>query len=125
MSSDQEAVKTLELPEDKLEGIFEMQKRLSGILKSDFTTRFPTQAEQVNALMAALIHEATEVQNECAWKWWKKQQKFDKEKARKELIDAWHFVVAASLYLEMTPEDILEGYREKHIINVQRQENGY
>jgi dimeric dUTPase (all-alpha-NTP-PPase superfamily) len=125
MSIDEKAVRQLNLPADKLEAIFEMQKKLSAILKSDFTTRFPTQEQQVHALMDAAIHEACEVQDECAWKWWKKTQVFDKEKAKKELIDLWHFVVAASLYLEMTPQDILGGYKEKHIINVQRQESGY
>ena len=45
--------------------------------------------------------------------------------AREELIDIWHFMVQASLELNLTPDDILKEYERKNEINRQRQEDGY
>ncbi|MGI0059687.1 MAG: dUTP diphosphatase, partial [Nitrosotalea sp.] len=45
--------------------------------------------------------------------------------AREELIDIWHFVIQASLELNMTPDDILKEYQKKNQINRQRQIDGY
>jgi dimeric dUTPase (all-alpha-NTP-PPase superfamily) len=41
------------------------------------------------------------------------------------LIDIWHFVVQASLELNLTPDDILKEYERKNEINRQRQKDGY
>jgi len=40
-------------------------------------------------------------------------------------IDIWHFVVQASLELNLTPDDIVEEYKKKNEINRERQKNGY
>ncbi len=50
---------------------------------------------------------------------------FNKAEAKEELIDIWHFVVQASLELNLSPEDILEQYKRKNHINRDRQKNGY
>ena len=49
----------------------------------------------------------------------------EEEEAREELIDIWHFVVQASLELNLTPDDILKEYERKNEINRQRQKDGY
>jgi dimeric dUTPase (all-alpha-NTP-PPase superfamily) len=59
------------------------------------------------------------------WKWWKKRVEFDQNHAKEELIDIWHFVIDASIELEMTPYDILTAYTTKNQINKDRQKNGY
>jgi dimeric dUTPase (all-alpha-NTP-PPase superfamily) len=59
------------------------------------------------------------------WKWWKKRVEFDQNHAKEELIDIWHFVIDASIELEMTSHDILTAYIAKNQINRDRQKNGY
>lgn len=111
------------MEEDKLESIFKMQKNLEKMMKLD---RYPKDVEgKISALCTAIIHEAVELQRTTNWKWWKTPVAFDEAAAREELIDIWHFVVQASLELNMTPEDILKEYQKKNKINQERQKNGY
>ncbi len=109
--------------EDKLESIFHLQKNLEKMMNLD---RYPKDTQgKISALCTAIIHEAVELQMTTNWKWWKKSIPFDEAAAREELIDIWHFVVQASLELNMTPDDILKEYQKKHEINKQRQLDGY
>jgi dimeric dUTPase (all-alpha-NTP-PPase superfamily) len=111
------------MEEDKLDSIFKMQKSLEKMMRLD---RYPKDVEgKISALCLAIIHEAVELQRLTNWKWWKTPVPFDDSIAREELIDIWHFVVQASLELNMTPEDILKEYQKKNKINQERQKNGY
>ena len=86
---------------DRLESIFALQKGLADMMSLD---RYPKETEEkVAALCTAIIHEAVELQRTTNWKWWKKPVSFNKEEAKEELIDIWHFVVQASLELGLTP----------------------
>lgn len=108
---------------DTLESIFSMQKELASVMD---LSRYPASAEgRVSALSMAIIHEAVELQRLTSWKWWKKPAPFDREAAKEELIDIWHFVVQASIELGMTPADILEEYKKKNRVNRDRQASGY
>ena len=109
--------------DDRLETIFELQKGLSEMMNLD---RYPKDSEgRVSALSTAIMHEAVELQRTTNWKWWKTPTPFNKVEAREELIDIWHFVVQASLELNLTPNDIVEEYKKKNEINRERQKNGY
>jgi len=109
--------------EDKLDSIFSMQKGLADMMNLD---RYPKDTEgKVSALCTAIMHEAVELQRTTNWKWWKTPTEFNEAEAREELIDIWHFVVQASLELNLTPEDILKEYERKNEINRQRQKDGY
>ena len=108
---------------DKLESLFSLQKGLSEMMNLD---RYPKDTEdKISSLCTAIIHEATELQRTTNWKWWKKPTPFNVADAKEELIDIWHFVVQASLELNLTPDDILEEYKRKNEINRNRQKNGY
>ncbi len=108
---------------DRLDTIFKLQKGLSEMMNLD---RYPKDSEgRVSALSTAIMHEAVELQRTTNWKWWKTPTKFDKAEAREELIDIWHFVVQASLELNLTPDDIVEEYKKKNEINRERQRSGY
>ncbi|RNJ76878.1 MAG: dUTPase [Nitrosopumilus sp. H8] len=110
-------------PEDRLEAMFELQKKLAGMVDSN---RYPGGAEErVSALATAIVHEAVELQRTTNWKWWKTPTEFDKKEAREELIDIWHFVIQASIELDLAPEDIIKEYRRKNEINCKRQTDGY
>ncbi|HEU04483.1 MAG TPA: dUTPase [Nitrosopumilus sp.] len=108
---------------DRLDSIFALQKGLADMMNLD---RYPKDTEgKVAALCTAIIHEAVELQRTTNWKWWKKPVSFDKDEAKEELIDIWHFVVQASLELGLTTEDILDEYKRKNEINRERQKSGY
>ena len=108
---------------DRLDSIFALQKGLTDMMNLD---RYPKDTEgKVAALCTAIIHEAVELQRTTNWKWWKKPVSFNKDEAKEELIDIWHFVIQASLELGLTPEDILGEYKKKNEINRERQKSGY
>ncbi len=108
---------------DRLDLIFALQKGLADMMNLD---RYPKDPEEkVAALCTAIIHEAVELQRTTNWKWWKKPVSFNKDEAKEELIDIWHFVVQASLELGLTPKDILDEYQRKNEINRERQKSGY
>ena len=109
--------------EDKLDSIFSLQKGLTDMMNLG---RYPKDTEgKVSALCTAIIHEAVELQRTTNWKWWKIPAAFNEVEAREELIDIWHFVIQASLELNLTPDDILKEYEKKNEINRQRQKDGY
>jgi len=109
--------------EDRLDSIFSLQKGLTNMMDLD---RYPKDTgDKVSALCTAIIHEAVELQRLTNWKWWKTPTEFNEKEAREELIDIWHFVVQASLELNLTPDDILKEYEKKNEINRQRQKDGY
>ncbi len=108
---------------DRLDLIFALQKGLADMMNLD---RYPKDPEgKVAALCTAIIHEAVELQRTTNWKWWKKPVSFNKDEAKEELIDIWHFVVQASLELGLTPKDILDEYQRKNEINRERERSGY
>lgn len=108
---------------DRLQTIFKLQKGLAEMMNLD---RYPKDSEnRVSALCTAIIHEAVELQRTTNWKWWKTPTSFNEADAREELIDIWHFVVQASLELNLTPDDIVEEYKKKNEINRERQRTGY
>lgn len=109
--------------EDRLETIFKLQKGLAEVIKHD---GYPKDSEgRISALCTAIMHEAVELQRTTNWKWWKTPIPFNVDEAREELIDIWHFVIQASLELNLTPDDILEEYKKKNEINRERQRKGY
>jgi len=109
--------------EDKLDSIFSLQKGLTSMMNLD---RYPKEMEpRISALCTAIIHEAVELQRTTNWKWWKTPTEFNETEAKEELIDIWHFVIQASIELNLTPEEILDEYKQKNEINRQRQKNGY
>jgi dimeric dUTPase (all-alpha-NTP-PPase superfamily) len=108
---------------DKLEKLIEMQRDLASVLASP---RYPSKAEdRISLLCTAIIHEAIELQRLTNWKWWKNPTDFNIEDAKEELIDIWHFVLQATIELNMTPEDILKYYSKKNNLNKERKNMNY
>jgi dimeric dUTPase (all-alpha-NTP-PPase superfamily) len=109
--------------EDKLESIFTLQKGLANMMNLN---RYPKDVEgKISALCTAIMHEAVELQRTTNWKWWKTPTAFNEAEAKEELIDIWHFVIQASIELNLSPEDILKEYQRKNEINRQREKTGY
>ncbi len=108
---------------DMLEEIFKMQKEYTKMLDEN---RFPKDKEQrISLLCTAIIHEAVELQRLCNYKWWKRPEPLDLNKAKEELIDIIHFVIHAAIELDMDAKALFNEYAKKNAINRERQLRGY
>lgn len=113
-------------PADKLEKIFEMQEALNR--RMGVNTRRMTQGTQQKWVLnycRAMSQELAELTDSLPWKWWARYQTFDKQNARVEVVDLFHFLVSLAQTLGMTPDDVFQAYAKKHAVNVARQKGGY
>ena len=72
----------------------------------------------------AMKEELIELDEELLWKWWSKDE-IDIQNIRVELIDILHFLVSAMISAGLTPEKVFDVYRQKHAVNINRQDTGY
>ena len=72
----------------------------------------------------AMSEELNELDEELLWKWWSKDA-IDMQNIRVELIDILHFLVSAMICAGLTPEKVFDIYRQKHAVNLNRQDSGY
>ena len=113
-------------PADMLASMFEMQKSLNRRIGVD-TDRLSEQ-EQVTWVLnyaRALGQELAELTDSVPWKWWARYQTFDRQNARVEVIDLFHFLISLAQTLGMEAEDVHRLYMRKNELNRQRQESGY
>ena len=69
--------------------------------------------------------ELAELTDSVPWKWWANYQAFDKQNAKVEIVDLFHFLVSLAQVMGMSAEDIHEAYLKKNQVNHDRQEKGY
>jgi len=111
---------------DKLDELFRLQKQLNQRIGVD-TDRM-TDAERQQWLLnyyRAMSQEVAELTDCVPWKWWAKYQTFDRQNARVEVIDLFHFLISAAQVLGLDADEIFEAYTKKHQVNLDRQESGY
>lgn len=72
----------------------------------------------------AMREEINELDADLLWKWWSKDQ-IDMQNIRVELIDVLHFLVSAMICAGLTPEKVFDVYRQKHAVNLNRQDTNY
>lgn len=111
---------------DMLTEIFRMQAELNERIGVN-TLHMPEERkpEWVLNYCRAMTQEVAELTDSVPWKWWAKYQKFDKQNARVEVADLFHFLVSLAQVLDMSADDIFEAYRKKNEVNFQRQDSGY
>ena len=73
----------------------------------------------------AMQQELAELTDSVPWKWWAKYQQFDRQNARVEVVDLFHFLVSIAQTLGMSAEDVYQAYLKKNQVNHQRQDSGY
>ena len=141
------------MSQDKLEQIFSMQKELNDIVFSKCDTRSSDEVQDYSKLSKHLLEKAKtlddnplfasdtlcqwidrmlwamgdelrELQEEIPKKWWSKDP-VDIQNARVEVIDILHFWVSVSMFLGLDAEKVFEIYKQKHSVNIKRQETGY
>ena len=111
---------------DKFDELFRLQAELNRKIGID-TLAVPEQKqpEWVLNYCRALSQEIAELTDSVPWKWWAKYQKYDRQNARVEVVDMFHFLISLAQVLGMTAEDVFNTYRQKHKVNVERQDSGY
>jgi dimeric dUTPase (all-alpha-NTP-PPase superfamily) len=73
----------------------------------------------------AMNQEIAELTDCVPWKWWAKYQTFDRQNARVEVVDLFHFLISAAQVLELSADDVFDAYTKKHQVNLDRQASGY
>lgn len=138
---------------DKLERIFEMQKELNDIIWSKCDTRSSDEVQDwsklskylkeraqtlddkplygsdtltqwIDRMIWAMGDEVRELQEEIPKKWWSKDP-VNIQNARVEVIDILHFWVSVSMMLGLDADKVFDIYKQKHSVNINRQETGY
>ena|SRR5581483_3735903 len=119
-----------------LDRLFAMQRDLNdrifkkhelGVISSDFDKLDldpTTRQKWILNYLRALVHEAVEAEDTCAWKWWSKDKKIDEQALRVEIVDIWHFLISATIAAGMSPEELLKVYEQKWLVNHARQDRG-
>jgi len=111
---------------DMLKTMFAKQAELNRRIGVD-TTRM-TEAEQQTWVLnycRALSQEVAELTDSVPWKWWAKYQTFDKQNARIEVIDLFHFLISLAQVLGLSADEVFNLYAKKNQLNFQRQASGY
>lgn len=113
--------------QDKLAEMFQMQEQLNQrIGVADFSAMDEKeQAHWILNYCRAMTQELAELTDSVPWKWWAKYQTFDKQNARVEVIDLFHFLISLAQILGMNADDVHRLYTQKNKVNHQRQESGY
>jgi len=111
---------------DKLKEIFEMQRRLNKRIGVDTDNMDDDdRAKWVLNYSRALGQELAELVDSVPWKWWAKYQEFDKQNAKVEVVDMFHFLISLAQTLGLTAEDVYDAYVKKNKVNFERQDSGY
>ena len=111
---------------DKLEELFRLQKQLNERIGVNADRMTETERQQwLLNYCRAMSQEVAELTDCVPWKWWAKNQTFDRQNARVEVVDLFHFVISAAQVLGLSADELFEAYTKKHRVNLNRQESGY
>ena len=72
----------------------------------------------------AIEEELKELKADVLWKWWSKDS-VDLQNVRVELVDILHFLVSAMICAGLTADKLHDIYKQKHAINLVRQNSEY
>ena len=111
---------------DKLEEIFSLQDELNsriGVVTQELDDE--EQRKWILNYVRAMQQELAELTDSVPWKWWAKYQEFDKQNARVEVVDLFHFLISLAQVLGMSADDVYDAYLKKNKVNHQRQDSGY
>ena len=116
---------------DRLSDIFHHQWKLQEIMPRTPSREFYDQ-EYININILAIMDELAEFMRETRWKnpgdvkyGWKQHQQLNREEAKNELVDLFHFFINLCIGIGMNADELYEKYVKKRKENVRRQVNGY
>lgn len=111
---------------DKLEEIFALQEKLNqriGVNMAEMNDE--DRVQWILNYIRAMQQELAELTDSVPWKWWAKYQEFDKQNAKVEIVDLFHFLISLAQVMGMSSDDIYDAYLEKNKVNHNRQDSGY
>ena len=111
---------------DKMEEIFNLQEKLNtriGVIINDMNDE--DRAKWILNYIRAMQQELAELTDSVPWKWWAKYQEFDKQNAKVEIVDLFHFLISLAQVMDMSADDVYEAYLKKNQVNHERQDSGY
>lgn len=104
----------------ELKEMFDKQIKFQKRLNSDIESQ-----EFKTMMILSSIDELMEALRETPWKNWKKNQQYNQEKFKEELVDVLHFFINLCLSAGLTPEELTERFMNKNKENNKRQDDGY
>lgn len=111
---------------EMLASMFAMQEQLNeriGVRCADLNEE--EQQQWLLNYCRAMSQELAELTDSVPWKWWADYQQFDRQNARVEVIDLFHFLISLAQVLGMSAQDVHDLYMKKNQVNFDRQESGY
>ena len=111
---------------DKMDEIFELQEKLNsriGVNMSEMND--DDRSKWILNYIRAMQQELAELTDSVPWKWWAKYQEFDKQNAKVEIVDLFHFLISLAQVMGMTADDVYAAYLKKNKVNHNRQDSGY
>ena len=111
---------------DKMDEIFALQEKLNqriGVKMAEMND--DDRAQWILNYIRAMQQELAELTDSVPWKWWAKYQEFDKQNAKVEIVDLFHFLISLAQVMGMTSDDVFNAYLEKNKVNHTRQDSGY
>ena len=111
---------------DKMDDIFALQEKLNsriGVNMNEMND--DDRAKWILNYIRAMQQELAELTDSVPWKWWAKYQDFDKQNAKVEIVDLFHFLISLAQVMGMSADDVYEAYLKKNKVNHNRQDTGY
>ena len=111
---------------DKMDEIFNLQEKLNtriGVNMNEMNDE--DRAKWILNYIRAMQQELAELTDSVPWKWWAKYQEFDKQNARVEIVDLFHFLISLAQVMGMSADDVYDAYLKKNKVNHNRQDCGY
>lgn len=105
---------------DKLDVIFELQKKLDTDIQERRSLDFPME-QWIQKDVLAMISELAELLDEVNFKWWKNEKPINEEALHGELVDILHFFVSMCIRAGLDSDKLYEGYIAKNKENFDRQ----
>jgi len=90
-----------------------------------FPSKGPEEFYTRRQLIFEIDNQRRKIQNELNWKWWSDYEKPDAAKVRAHVHLLFSALRNLFGFLNMTENDILSVYEQKHRVNKERQEKGY
>lgn len=111
---------------DFLQAMFESQAALNRRIGVD-TTALPEerQPEWILNYCRAMSQEIAELTDSVPWKWWARYQQYDRQNARVEIVDLFHFLISLAQVVGLSAQDVHDLYMKKNRLNFERQDSGY
>lgn len=106
---------------DKLEKIFEYQKKFDDEIIAKRNLQDITMEEWIQKETLAMLSELAELLDEVNFKWWKNEKQVDVDLVRGELVDILHFFVSMCHKTGMDADMLYGRYMEKNKENFNRQ----